>query len=403
MTLLQSEAAKWVKAKQQPMAEYNQKVNGTLSDSAASGFYQPPGNVIEDILNAGQITKLELTDRNAGLYKEQQNIAFQIAEFALKLALEYSKLELAIYKKEIIDAITLEHAQMEHDFKLQQADIARLKAENNARSVILIKAEADQKAQITDYKIRQEEAKRLGLEKELELLEAQKETALERLKIIDALKLVIAAEELIVEAERRKAEALALVIEVERILLGIKEEMIPLYEVLAGHKKNLAGAITAEAAAKAAIARLGYDWIDVKQAEADSFLSQKGAELALEYARTAYVRASTANDETRADGSVTVADAKNNATDTVITTMEAVKKSIIDVRLDTQLARFLQDIENKISIQTAQTEAIAERVTAQLASMDAIAISQGERIEACATTSSETTLCKHVHHYVNSD
>ena len=403
MTLEFAEHAKWVELKRQPMAEHGLRITEILSDAAARGFHQLPANTIESIVNAGQTTKVELTTKNAALYEEQEDIKFQIVEFALKLALEYAKLELAIYKQKILDALTLEHAQMEYDFKIKQADIARLKAEINARSVILIKAEADQKAEITDYKIRQEEAKRLGLDKELELLEAQKETALERLKIIDALKLVIAAEALIVEAEKRKAAAIALVIEAEEALLAIKEEMVPLYLALANQKKAQAAAIISEAGFKKKIAQLGYDWIDVKTVEAEAYASQKAAELIVEYARTTYIQASNANDEARAEGSASLADEKNSATEAVISAREALKKSVVDLRLDTQLERFLRDIENKISVQSKQTQAITEQLTATLASMAAIAASQASRIQACADTTTETTLCKNIHHYVNSD
>ena len=403
MSLEYAEHAKWVGLKRKPMADHNLKVAELLASSAAKGFYQPPANIIEDIISVGQLTKLELTDKNAKLYEEMKAIEFQIAEFAMKIALEYSKLELAIYKQEILDALAIEHAQMEYDFKIQQADILRLRAENNARSVLLIKAEADQKATITDYEIRQEEAKRLGLGKELELLEAQKITAIERLKVINALKIVIAAEALIVEAERRKAEALELVIEAERILLAIKETMIPLYENLAGHKKDQAQAITDEAAVKALIINLGYDRIEVKEASVAADIAQKAAELELEYARTLYIRASNANDEARSGGNATLAVTRNDTTDTVIALRETLKKAIVDLRLDTQLERFLRDIGNDISLQQAENQSISDKLTAQLLSLTEIAESQSDRIIKCANTSTRTTMCKQINHYVASD
>lgn len=403
MSLEYAAHAKWVGLKRQPMADHNLKVAEMLSSAAAKGFHQPPANTIEDIVQVGQLVKVDLTDKNAGLYKEQKEIVFQIDEFALKLTLEYAKLELAIYKQEILDAITIEHAQMEHDFKIQQADIARLKAENNARSVLLIRAEADQKAAITDYKIRQEEAKRLGLDKELELLEAQKDTAEERLKVIDSLKAVIAAEALIVEAENRKAAALELVIEAEWLLLAIKEEMIPLYQNLAEYKKALASAIIAEVDVKKLIINLGYDWIAVKQAEADSFVSQKVAELAVEQTRTSYIRASNANAEASAEGSVSVAEARNSATSSVIAIKEAMKILMVDTRIDARLERFLRDISGRIEVQEERTQAVADELSAQITKIGEIAASQSARIIACATTSTKTVMCKHIDQYVRSD
>lgn len=403
MTTQHAEHAKWVKRKRQPMAKYGLMVDKTLSECAAKGFQQLPVGQVEDIVNTGQLTKLELTELNAELYKEQKDIEFQIAEFAMKIALEYSKLELAIYKQEVLDALALERAQMEHDFKIQQADIERLKAENNARRAILIRSEADQKAEITNYKIRQEEAKRLGMDKELELLEAKRITAIERLKVIDALKIVIAAEELIVEAERRKAEALELVIAAERILLGIKEAMIPLYENLAGHKKDQAQAIIDEVAIKELIINLGYDRIEVKEAEVAADVAQKVAELDLEYARTLYIRASNANDEARSDGGAALAGVRNDTTDSVIVLREALKKEITDLRLDTQLERFLRDIDHDITLQLAQNQSIADKLISQLLSMTDIAESQSARIIRCASTTTKSTMCKHVNHYVNSD
>lgn len=403
MSLEYSEHAKWVKLKRQPMTDYGLKVNETLSESAARGFYQPPASTIEAIINIGQIAKVDITNKNGELYKEQKDIVFQIEEFALKLTLEYAKLELAIYKQGILDALAIERAQMEYDFTVKRADILRLKAENNARSVVLIRAKAEQDAEITDYKIRQEEAKRLGLAKELELLAAQRETAIERLKIIDALKLVIAAEGMVIEAERRKAEALELVIAAEKILLGVKEAMIPLYQNLADHKKSLATAIIDEVAVKEKIIKLGYDRIGVKQAEAAAFVTQTASELGVEYARTEYIRATNANAEARSKGAADFAETKNNATDIVIDLKNVLNKSIVDLRLETQLAKFLRNIESKIEIQQEETQAIAEKLTAQLASMTAIAESQSARIQACAHTTTRTTMCKQIHNYVNSD
>lgn len=135
MSIEQSEHAKWVGIKQLVMAEHNAKIDGVLSDSAARGFYRPPGKVLENIIDIGQVTKVDLTNKNGKLYEEQRNIIFQVDEFALKLTLEYAKLELAIYQHEILNAVSIELTQMKNDFKENQADITRKKAEINERNV----------------------------------------------------------------------------------------------------------------------------------------------------------------------------------------------------------------------------------------------------------------------------
>jgi len=401
MSIERAEHARWVEAKQQPIEEYNHKVNNILSESASKGFYRPPGSAISDIIAVGQGAKADLTGKNAKLYAEQVDIIFQIDEFALKIALDYAVLELAIYKQGILDELTIETAQMDYDFKTQQADIARLKAEVNARSIVLIKAGADQKAEITEYSIRQEEAKRLGLNKEVELLEAQKETAVERLKVVDALKEVIASEELVVEAEKRKAEALEMVIEAEKVLVGIKEGMIPLHENLAIHKKDQAQAIKDEAVVKGNIVNLGYDRIDVKQAEISAQITQKTAELDVEQTRTGYITASIANEKARNNARKNLTEKKNAVTDTVISMEENLIKEIADLDIDTRLERFVRNIRNDLLVRQQQNIAIGETLTAKLANIEDIANSQYNQIKDCASTRTTVRSCRNTELYID--
>jgi hypothetical protein len=400
MSFERAEHAKWVKLKQQPMAEHNLKVDAVLSDSAARGFQQPPGSMIDDIINIGQEVKLRLTEANGGLYKEQEEILFSLDEFALKLTVEYAKLELAIYKQGILDAITFEKAQIDHDRKIDQADITKQKAEINKRNVTLIKATADQEAEITGYRIRQEEAGRLGMDKLVDLLEAQKETAEERLKVIDALKAVITAEELIVEAENRKAEALERVIAAEEILLGIKQGMIPFYEDLAGQKKLQAQAVKAEAGWKKQIINLGYDRIELQKAETQSFVTQKETEVELEVARAEYITASVAVDEARSEASITLTEEKNLVADQIIPLKEQIGKDKVSLALDTSLERFTQNIEKIIDLQREQNMAITKNLNSELSKLAEIANSHRAQIEDCAETHTRIDTCTNRDTYI---
>lgn len=240
----------------------------------------------------------------------------------------------------------------------------------------------------------------MGLDKLTELLEAQKETAAERLKVIDALKIVIEAEELIVEAENRKADAMELVVKAETILADIKKGLIPLYEELAVHKKAQAGAIKDEAGWKAKIINLGYDRIDLKQAEAASFISREEANKSLEVARTGYVVASIAVDEARIGASKLLAEKKNVVTDTIIPLKEQLDTDKIDLGLNTSLERFVRDIQNSIAIQQERNIAIGEKLTAELQKITDIANSQQKQIRHCATTETITHACRDIDQYI---
>jgi hypothetical protein len=381
----------WIQKKAPINREYADVSQKVFSDSAAKGFSTPPLCVLSDIIKLGNAAKLKLTEANAAAYEENLDTLFQVDEHRLKLAVEYSKLELAIYKQQILNALELEVAYIEDEFKRDSADIDKLKAQIDLRNVDMIiqKAEIDQ--EITDYKIQMVEAERSTLGKELELIEAKIETAQVRLTIIDSLRAVIAAEQLIVEAETRRADALEILIGVETEIAAIKESMLPYYQDLADAKSLQADAVRQEAEDKMSIARLQIERAELKITQAEAQADEQEASGRLVLAQRNYDTARAIVGEYRIEAQRLISENQSTNRRTLIDMDEELKKAGIDLGFSTQLEKADITADSRIEKDKARIDAIVDDLEIRLASMRLIAQFQEQRIIASRDTCTQSS------------
>jgi len=370
--LKQRDHLEWIQKKSQVNREYFKASQQVLSNSAARGFSVPPASYISDIIQIGVGAKLKLTDLNVETYKDKVGVDSQIKEHSLKLELEYAKLELVLYEQSIMNALELELAYIQDEFKRDKADIDKIKAVIDQRNVQMIHSKAEIDKEITDYKIQMVEAEESTLELDVELLEAKLETANVRLTIIDSLREVIASEQLIVEAEKRKASALEVLVGVETEIAEIKESMIPYYRELADAKKLLAKAIEQEAKDKMEFARLQIQRAQLKITEAESFVDIKGAENRLTLARRDVDAATSMNNNYRIDSNRVLIDHQLEIKKIVTNFHEALEKAGINLGFSSQLEKSDISADGKIERDGSSLESIAEDLRVKLAAMDLI-------------------------------
>lgn len=383
-TFKRAEHSKWIKKKKPIMENYLKEMNGLLDNAANRGFAVVPGNVHEKVMNLGLETKKRLTQENGELYNEQKGSIFQQEEFDLNLLVDYARLKLQLYIQRLLNALELEWAELKEAFRKAQWEDKKLRAIIEKRNADLILAEARTRAEVFAYRTQLEQTKLLTLDKELELIQAQYETAQERLKIIPYLEEVIKAEQLVIEAEQRRVIVLNRVIEIEEELAIIKEGLIPKYKELAAKKEEQAKAIEEEAYWKKLMIELGYRETELKDTEAAAQVSQTEAEEALENARLAYVRAQGAAEIARAKAQTTLSQFRAYIARTITEIGERIKKADIDLRLDTAFEKLAMAIEDETEIQDERQLIIQAEKLNQIFNLGKIADYQYWRIRECA-------------------
>lgn len=350
-----AEHTKWTAKRAPAMTEYVKGVKAVLNDSAARGFSKPPANVLGNISEVGKITKLKLVDANGGVYQEQAGIMFQQAEFEAKIALEYLALTLAIYIQDLLNALSLENAQMDEAFKMDRAYVDKLKADVDKRNYALIIDKANIDSQLIDYRTREVEATREGIAKELELIAAQIDTATERLKIITWLNQLITKEQAILVLEEAKAIVLQAIIAIQEDLAAIKESMIPFYEEKADAKTQQAAAITDEIVWNEALINLGFDRIDLKTAEVAADITENEKKELLETYQLDLIKKNNALTDAKSEYGVLLTKYSSTITRQVIALQEIIKKAAIDLNLDTRIDRMTVDYENDTELKEDST------------------------------------------------
>lgn len=368
-----AEHTKWTVKRAPLMSEYIRGVKAALNDSAARGFSKLPANVAGNIMEAGKIVKLKLTDVNGAVYQEQVGIMFQQEEFETQMAWEYDRLELALYVQALLNALALENAQMEEAFKMDKASIRQLNAEVDARNYGLIVGKANIDSQLIGCRTREVEAERTGIAKELELIAAQIETAEERLKIIAPLKELITKEQAILVLEKQKAVVLQAIIVIKEELAAIKESMIPFYEEKADAKTQKAAAIIDEIQWKEALINLGFDRIDLKTAEVAAELTENEKKELLETYQFNLIKANNTLSKAKSDYSVALTEYSSTIAKQVITLQETIKKAAIDLRIETGIDRMEVNYGIDTALKTAATTNITTEITSTVDKILAIA------------------------------
>lgn len=277
-----AEHDKWINGKSPIINDYNNKVQEILSVSSSKGFIVPPSNIIGIISSTAEQAKIELTKVNSLIYKDQTGIMLQELEFNMKMEVEYEALEMAIHIQHLLSILELEQAESEDVFRRGKIDIAKLNADIERRSYSLMRGKADIESQLIDYRMRETEAQKLGIDKEVELINAKVETATEQLKILTYLKQLIDKERIIVGAEERRAAILSTMISIKDAIAKAKQGILPLYSNKASAKEAQAEAVKSEVAWKEALIELGFDKIKLKDAKSDADLTLKNKEVVLE-------------------------------------------------------------------------------------------------------------------------
>lgn len=386
-----SEHAKWIQKKNAINRQYVAESNKIFNDSAARGFSVPPANTLRNIISLGQNVKAELSNINGQVYGEGIDTSFQIEEHDLKLAVEYSKIEMALYSQQILNALEIEVANMNDLFARQKADIDKEKTRIDLRQKDLILQKAEQDRRITDYKIEMVDVERSTLDKDIELLEAKIETAEMQLTIIDSLREVIAAEQLIVAAEQRKAEAIEILLVVETEIAAIKESMIPYYQDLADAKSQLADAIKQEAYDKMEMAKLQIQRAQLKIDQANDFATEQNYEGSIVDAQTNYNNTVADTRLYQNDAQKILSEKQSEIKRELITLTEELKKRDIDIDFDYKEKRKIIEDDSTIEKYNTQINTNADTLDAQLSSMEKISDSKVEKIKASGRRSTKTS------------
>ena len=383
------ESAKWALEAQKVVGDLQVGVDKALSEAAGKGFPAAPGVTLAAILAATQDAKGKLTEANGKIYEDRRGVIFQQEEFLMKTIVQVAKLAMEMYRAELLNALEVEQAQNLALRDQGLADVARRVSEVEGRQAAIIVARAEAERQVIGYKVALATAERLTLESEVDLANAQLVTATKRLEIVDSIYQVLAAEELVLAAERARATAEKQVLTAKEELAGVKMGMIGLYEEKADARTGLAAAITAEITDKIALENLGYDRAELKQAAAEVDHGVRQAELIVEVARTALVRAQAAVELARARSQVTIAEASNTAQSSITTLRQAAGTTQITTRMADRLGNATIEVDSGVAMASHEAATIASELASILLNLNIRAVDEAAKINESRTRITE--------------
>lgn len=369
------EAAKWTQAADESFGKAEAEIEQLLDDMAGRGFASPPGAALMGIVDLSMGAKAKAAEANGKIYEQQTDKDFKVEEFDLQLAVKYARLEMEFYRDRIMNLIAEEAAQNEATTTMQRGDIERLNAEVEKRAALIIRSKADLEHEVNVFKQQLIDAQYLSLGAEIELINAQVETAETRLQTVAQIYALVEAEQLVLVAERRKQQALQLVIAAQRNLAAVRQEMIPLYVAKADARIQDAAAIAQEAQDKIALENLGYDRIALKTA-------QESAESAIRQAETVYytalsklAQAEKTTELMRNQIRIALQLYANQIRTGVLATRLEAEEVAVDSRFDGMYARRAADINADIEVLRHQASLITQELAVHLQAIQSTALS----------------------------
>ena len=338
-------------AKKTPVTkEFEDTRDALLSAAASRGFPKTPGYA-EDILSRLEDeAKHKVTDVNAAVVEGEADIILKDLEFWAKLALKYGLLQLEYYRESLARALEWEEAQVDDLRKRNAADIRKLRADVDAMSIALILARAQLEEYLTTLRLRQIDAEKSVLGKELELINAKIETATERLRIIDATRRLIDIEMVILYAEERRAEALERLLAVEGVTADMEAGLIPRYLEEADARLALAAAIEDSVIWQRLLIELDYEKLRLKQTEQAAQLQELGAEALIETARSDFMEADAATQLQRQRADTELTAERTDVSSAIVGLRKAIDvmklNTAASVRWEPVLAELSRRLEN---------------------------------------------------------
>lgn len=391
MSFNRTESAKFAQENQKIVGELHAGVDKALAEAASRGYATAPGDTLKAILEAGQTAKGKLVESNGKLYDVRRGVLFEQDKFAMEMVVKISKLAFQLYAAQLIDALTLENAEKDALRDRGSADVIRLNAEVDLRQRAIIEARATMEQRITVLKQQLVDAEEGTLRYESALIDAQLRTAEEKLKIIDSIYQVLAAEELVLEAENRRAETLTVLLAAELVVAEIKKAMVPFYITKASARLELADAITADIPIQKEIVELGYDRIDLENRKEFAAHLLRLAENELEIAKLGWTRANSVLTFTQLQSRRLLQEYENDIQAQVLALKKSLADAGVDLRLSTSLARTAIGVNDDVQIQSAELGNTTAELTAILAGLADRATSQAAAIASGKKTSSSTT------------
>jgi hypothetical protein len=293
------ESAQWGKALSDTHLEGDQAKDAVLTEAAGRGFMRPPGGSLDDIDSINRKIQGKLLEQNAKIYEIEAKRLLQEYEFGLGIDLAQLKMALELYKADLQNVYEMEEAEAAQLIQMEKSDIDRLLSEIDAGQADLIEMKAALENDISAYHLQIVESETVTLAAQEELAQAKLDTAKEKLKIIDELYQLIAAEQLVIVAEQQRMAALEKVITAQTRVAEIKKTMVPYMKDKAAAKMLLADAITLDTEAQKLIVLLGYDKIALKDTEQAAEEMIRQAEITWENAHNEWVVANLATELAR--------------------------------------------------------------------------------------------------------
>jgi hypothetical protein len=375
-----TESARFAQENQKVVGELHTGVDKALAEAASRGYAAAPGDTLAIILAAGQAAKDKLTEGNAKIYDDRRKVLFEQDEFAMKVVVQVSKLAMELYRDELMNALALEGAEAAAIRDRGNADVIAMNAEVDKRQVAIIQARAEIERRIAVLKAQLVVAEEGTLVYETALINAQLATAEKKLEIIDSIYQVLAAEELVLEAENRRAATLEVLLDAQLVVAGIKKEMIPFYIEKADARVQLAEAVKAEIPITEAIIKLGYDRIELKDAEEAAGHLTREAEEEVEMARLAWTRANKATEFARMQSRRLLQEYANVVRAEILAKKKALEEDGIDFKLATSLARQAIGVNNDMAVIGHEISNLTAELISILLNMEQRAIDQASTV-----------------------
>ena len=286
-----NESARWALAVSATTEKYRQATDKAMAEAAARGFMAPPGIYRLALVEASREAKNELAKANGEIYKVRREMLAKDDEAEQKYLLKLLKVDAEAYRNALENAYRLFEAQETASLDEYRARIDRMNAETDKRQARIISEKAQVERQVNYWKKLQIIAEGQNLNAEGLLIQEKVRTAEIKLSTLNYIGLIVEAERLVLAAEKKRAEALTRVVDASRSVAEIKKTMIPLYLQKAAARNQQAEAIIKETEDKKELELLGYEKVNLNREKHEAEHNIQLAEALYEQAKLEYVRA----------------------------------------------------------------------------------------------------------------
>lgn len=236
------EQYQWLQGKGNILRDYSGEIRKVGGETASRNFYAAPGFITEAGILAERDAKFKLAELNMKIAESAIQRELKTVEHNYKILSENAKTAWSIQKQTLLNEMQVYITELKRLQELDEESINRITVEIEAQRTIILEAETAIKLQVEVYNRQELAEKESALGYDKLLVQAEMETAKERLNLIPVLEQLVTEEERVLNRTAEelvpvKLQYLAALTE----LVERKQDLIPLQLAIQEREYTLVG------------------------------------------------------------------------------------------------------------------------------------------------------------------